>query len=389
MSFVQRRGTHANPGANVLSRRFIQVHVKSITGRWHTISAKTTDTVSLIKSEVRSKEGPGDYRGKGLMFVHDSPEWQNVVHRGEILSDTQSLQRAGVSDGAELHVVRKRRLVPQAKESCGHCLEAPCVHNEAENQYAPDLHWSNAYGWSFPGERDYETHELIDPEFEVQMPSGRLKAQRLRTGPQHNRGDLALVMQPDRDLRESHENELRGSDEGLRESGEHSSLLEEDGASSKVAPMSEDRGLEGQSEAGPDVSDSDSEEHRTHKPRGSRCCRPKKWCRQYCHEVSLGFKQVAAGWWDLIFKPSESEFEPSEGFKDALEKTIDTETCLNLSYQDLGHPYQWQYFVRMVPSFELLKDLNLSNNNLRKLPGFDMPLLQVCCYYNVSIYCFP
>lgn len=368
----------------MLSRRFVQIRVKSITGRWHALSCKGSDTVGSIKAEIRSKEGPGDYRGKGLMFVHDSPEWQNVVHKGEILRDSQSLQSAGIVNDSVLHVVRKRRLVPQAKESCGHCLESPCVHKEAEHQYAPDMHWSNAYGWSFPGERNYESQELLAPEFELKMPPGGLKAQRLRTGPQHHRGDVTLVMQSEEELRDSKEMDLRASegseaDDQPGESMEMSSLLSNpEEPSSKVDPIEEDEQLQlerTQSEL-EELSESDYEEAKRQEAQRSRCCRPKKWCRQYCHEVGLGFKQVMSGWCSVFLRPSESEFEPSEDFQAALEGTIDQETCLNLSYQGLGDPYQWQYFVKMVPCFELLRELNLSNNQLTALPGFDMPLLE-------------
>jgi len=375
-----------HPAAAVLSRRFLQLNVKSITGRWHNINAKNTDKIESIKATIRAQEGPGDYRGKGLMFVHDAPEWQDVLYLGEVLDDQRTLQSYHVLHDADLHIVRRRRMLPQDRSrGCGICHEAPCCHMDAEDKYGPDMHWSDAYGWNFPGKIDPETHELVSPEFELKLPPGGLKAQRLRTGPQNSRGDVALQMDAEvkRDEAEQDHEDSREGEQDSSEDEEDDQLIDTEAKDKEAVAKPEKQPKDSRVEPEDELSDSEDRgadgEHEDESDKPKKVQKrwwQKKWVRQYCYEVKLGFRQLVAGWTDSCRKPAESEFEPSERFQEALNASIDTETALNLSYQDLGHPYQWQYFVKMVPYFENLRELNLSKNRLSELPGFDMPHLE-------------
>jgi len=370
MSFLSKRSKKikaAATGASVLSRRFLEIRVKSITGRWHTLKCKKSDTIGSIKAQIRAQEGPSDYKGKGLMFVHDAPEWQNVVFKKEVLRDLQSIASAGVTNNAQLLVTRKRRLVPQARESGGCCLEDPCVHKDGDHQYGPDMHWSNAYGYEFPGKRDFDTGRLIDPEFELKIPKGGLKAQRLRTGPQNHRGDVALQMESEKDIELKRAAELDGDLNDFADEGENMEMSDLD----EEAELIDEEELEASCVVEPDEANS---KQRVRKAEEGWCARTGS---RYCYEVKLGFQHLVAGWMAVFIKPSESSFEPSEELEDALEASIDPSTCLNLSYQDLGHAYQWQYFVKLVPHFQQLLDLNMSHNSLHELPEFEMPQLRV------------
>jgi len=400
MSFFHGGRSDTNAGTRILSRRFMELRVLSITGRWHTLKAKNTDKVGTLKAQIRAVEGPEDYRGKGLMFVHDDPEWQDLIYNGQPLDDERSLQSAGVADQSELKVVRKRRAVPQAKACHKGCAFQPCSHAEEDHQkYQPDMHWANSYGWAFPGiyEDKAEDGSLMPPDEHFSREEiykgcrGGLRAQRMRAGPvgwKPQSGAVTVQIQTEADLqaqKQKEQDDLRGSNDSLEGAiGEGEEDANNPLAKKKAAPAAASSSVEpdfADEEAESDtdsrrqtISESDAEGSATdgevRKRRGKKSAWTKcqKWIKQYWFEVKLGGTDMVTGWGDYFSKPGRNEFLPDEPIEEGILATIDAKTELNLSYQDLGHPYQWQHFSGILYSgaMDQLRVLNLSANRLKE-----------------------
>jgi len=390
MSFFQGGRVDTNAGTRILSRRFMELRVLSITGRWHTLKAKNTDKVGSLKLQIRNAEGPEDYRGKGLMFVHDAPDWQNIIYHGKVLDDERSLQSAGIADLSELKIVRKRKAVPQAAACHKCCAFKPCSHAESEHRYESDMHWASAYGRHFPGIYQDENKDggLMTPDEHFSREEayksirGGLKAQRLRAGPAGwtvQSGAVTVQIQTEAELEAARKKELddlRGSNDSLDgsvgEEDETKAIVDEESpkVSSAVEPEQEgESGVESQADTGAntDIEESDADEERKKKKKKSGFEKLQKWALQYWKEVKLGAKDVMTGWTAYFVAPGQNAFVPDDPIHDGILATVDRKTELNLSYQDLGHPYQWQHFGGILYSGALdqLRVLNLSANRLK------------------------